>query len=483
MLTPETPLAADGQGSTTAAAPENGGGDSPPAGASGDGRFAVTARVVFIVLSLVAASAAARAVVVPALLAWVLAMVLRRPVDGLRHLGLSAPSAAGVVVAAALAMAGWGVVHLGHPAIEWLSAAPENLPALRQKFRHILRPAARITEAASSVGKLTEDEPAAGPPPVVVKEDRVASTVFTWTGSALAGIAETVALLFLLLASGDHFLHKLVKVLPRLREKKRVVEISRQIHQQVGAYVAWIGLINLVFGAAVGLALHWLGMPNAPMWGAVAAVANFIPYFGSVIGIGAVSLGGLLAFDTLEMAFLPAAIYGLFHLIEANLVTPCILGRRFSLNPVVVFLTLVFLTWLWGPIGALLAFPLLMALKVVVERLPELAGLAEVLGDDSRPSRRMGWRRAPSGPATTPEPTDSVPPSTSLRWLPTLRRHRRSAGAASPVHASTIDQPCLPDGRHSVDHPDLGERGAFGGGLAGFVEEPLGCATGGGDSK
>jgi len=108
----------------------------------------------------------------------------------------------------------------------------------------------------------------------------------------------------------------------------------------------------------VGGGLYCLGVPNAAMWGMIVAVLNFVPYFGPVAGVFLLATIGLLSFDTLWQALLPPAWYLLFHLLETNLITPVLLGRRFTINPVVIFVSLIFWMWLWGVPGALLSVPI-----------------------------------------------------------------------------------------------------------------------------
>jgi predicted PurR-regulated permease PerM len=244
----------------------------------------------------------------------------------------------------------------------------------------ILAPAARLSAAASSVGRLeSSDERSQEPQPVEVKDNHVAGSIFSWTGSMLAGIGETVALLFLLLASGGRFMQKLVEAMPTFRDKRHAVQISREIQQSISGYLFSLGLVNLTFGALVGLSLHLLGLPNAAMWGCLAACVNFIPYFGPIVGMLAVAMAGLLAFDTIGQGLLPAGAYFLLHLAEANLVTPFVLGHRCALNPVVIFVSLMFFGWLWGVAGALLAVPLLVTAKVVCDSIAVLSPLGKFL--------------------------------------------------------------------------------------------------------
>jgi predicted PurR-regulated permease PerM len=353
---------------------------SAPIEAHAHQRVATLARLLFIVLGLVAFAYLARIVVLPMLVAWVAAMTLQSPVRGLIHCRCPAPLAAACVLSLFVGTVGFAVLYLGRPAVTWFASAPDNLPRLRMKFEEILQPVFRFSAATSSVGELL---PAAGnrqaATPVEVKDNRIVTNLFSWTGSLVAGVGETLVLLFLLLASGETFTHKLVQTLPRPRDKRQAVEICREVQQGVSTYLFSVALINVGLGVVVGGALYLTGLPNALMWGGVVAVANFIPYFGPIVGMVTVGLAGLLAFDTLGRGLLPAGAYFLLHFVEANFITPHILGRRFTLNPVVIFVALMFGLWLWGAAGALLAVPLLVTAKVVCDHVPALRVLSGFL--------------------------------------------------------------------------------------------------------
>ncbi|NOS72606.1 MAG: AI-2E family transporter [Verrucomicrobia bacterium] len=113
--------------------------------------------------------------------------------------------------------------------------------------------------------------------------------------------------------------------------------------------------------------------------GMFVAVANFVPYFGPVAGVIVLGTVGFLTFDTFWQAVLPPAWYLLLHTLEANLITPVLLGRRFTLNPVVIFVSLIFWTWLWGVPGALLSVPILVSIKVICDRVPAMSSVSELL--------------------------------------------------------------------------------------------------------
>jgi len=140
-----------------------------------------------------------------------------------------------------------------------------------------------------------------------------------------------------------------------------------------------VSLINLGLGIIVSIGLYFLGVPNAVMWGVLVAALNFVPYFGPVAGVILLAGVGLLTFDTLWKGILPPAWYLLLHLLESNLITPVLLGRRFTLNPVMIFVSLIFWTWLWGVPGALLSVPILVGIKIVCDRAPSLSAVSELV--------------------------------------------------------------------------------------------------------
>jgi predicted PurR-regulated permease PerM len=239
---------------------------------------------------------------------------------------------------------------------------------------------ARFSQAATAVNNLgaTEEEQAKSPT-VELKASRVPTTVLNWSGTLMAGTGETLVLLYLLLASGDLFLQKLVRLMPTLREKKRAVEISHEIQQNISHYLFSVSLINIGLAAGVSAGLWLMGVRNAAMWGMLVALLNFVPYFGPSAGILLLATVGFLMFDTFWQAVLPAAWYLLLHLLEANFITPVLLGRRFTLNPVIIFVSLIFWIWLWGVPGGLLSVPILVSIKAVSDRVPAMSPVSELL--------------------------------------------------------------------------------------------------------
>jgi predicted PurR-regulated permease PerM len=355
---------------------------APPANATTNAAGSRTslAQIVVMVLGAIAFLYFGRPVVLPIVLAAVAAMILRPLIRWLSHCHLRPALAAAVVLCLFVAAVVIGFLKLGPPAMAWMSEAPTHMAQLRQRVQEMFPRAAHLSQAAEAVSSLgaTETEKSKATP-VEIKTSRVPSAFINWTETLLAGAGEALVLLYLLLASGDLFLQKLVRVMPTFSDKKRAVEISREIQQNITNYLSSVSVINITLGAVFSAGLFVLGVPNAAMWGMLVACLNFIPYFGPVAGILLLGVVGLLTYDSLPKGLLPPVWYLLLHLLEANFVTPLLLGRTFTLNPVVIFVSLIFWTWLWGVPGALLAVPILVSFKVVCDRVPTLSSIGELL--------------------------------------------------------------------------------------------------------
>jgi predicted PurR-regulated permease PerM len=341
-------------------------------------------QIVLIVLGVIAFLYFARPVVLPVFLACVAGTTLKPLIRWLSCCHIPPALSAAVVLGFLVPAVGIGFFQLGRPALTWMNEAPQHMTELRQRVQKIFPRIARFNQAAAAVNNLgaTEEEKKEEQkkaPTVELKTSRGTSSILNWTGTLLVGIGETLVLIYLLLASGDLFLQKLVHVMPTLSDKKRAVEISHEIQENISNYLFSVSLINIGLGAVVSGGFYLMGVPNAVMWGMLVAVLNFVPYFGPVAGIILLATVGLLTFDTLWTGLLPPAWYLLLHLLEANFITPMLLGRRFALNPVVIFVSLIFWTWLWGVPGALLSVPILMSIKIICDRVPAMSHVSELL--------------------------------------------------------------------------------------------------------
>ena len=359
-------------------------GQSPPAEPIAAAAKVTPLQIVLIVLGTIAFLYFARPVVLPVFLACVAGMTLKPLIRWSSCCHIPPGFSAAIVLCFLVGAVGVGFFQLGRPALAWMNEAPEHMTDLRQRVQNLFPRIARFKLAAAAVNNLgateaEKKEQQEKAPVVEVKDSRGTGSILNWTGTLLVGIGETLVLVYLLLASGDLFLQKLVRVMPTLSDKKRAVEVSHEIQQNISNYLFAVSLINIGLGIVVSAGLYFMGVPDAAMWGMLVAVLNFVPYFGPVTGVILLATVGLLTFDTLWQGLLPPAWYLLLHLLEANLVTPVLLGRRFTLNPVVIFVSLIFWMWLWGVPGALLSVPILVSIKVICDRVPAMSPVSELL--------------------------------------------------------------------------------------------------------
>jgi predicted PurR-regulated permease PerM len=192
---------------------------------------------------------------------------------------------------------------------------------------------------------------------------------------------EVVLLTFLLLASGDSFLTKLVHVLPVRREKREAVEVAHEAEEAVSRYLIATAFINVGQGVLVGGSMALLHLPNPVLWGFLTFFLEFIPYLGGASMIILLTLVGLATFDRVGQALLPPAVYLTITTLQNNLVSPVAYGRRLRLNPVAVFVGVLFWYYLWGVPGAFLAVPIIASLKILGDHLDGMSPLAEFLGE------------------------------------------------------------------------------------------------------
>ncbi len=327
----------------------------------------------------------ARELVLPIIMALILNLVFLPVVRGMKKLWIPSPLGAALVVLGLLAAFIGGIYNLAEPAGSWLDRAPQSLRVIDTKIRRITGSVQNVATVTARVEDITDRLANAGNDKnvqeVVVRSESLAGTVLgTARGFAVTAIS-TLVLLYFLLASGDMFLRKTIAVTPRLSDKKRAVDIAHQVEAAVSNYLLTVTMINVGLGSAVALVMYLLGVPNPVLWGVMVGLFNFVPYVGDIASITVLSVVGLLSFDDpWRSVSVPASFY-LLTAIEGYLVTPLIVGRRLSLNPVVIVISVLFWGWMWGIPGALLAVPILVTLKTLCERVDSLHVFGEFLSD------------------------------------------------------------------------------------------------------
>jgi predicted PurR-regulated permease PerM len=318
----------------------------------------------------------------PVMFAFLLQLLLQPAMRALGKLRVPKTAAALLLLFAMCGAVGMLVSSLAVPASEWIAKAPESLPRLEQRLSVVRAPIDKMQKATKEVEQMAAGPAAASE--VVVKGPALSALLFSGTRSFLIGLGTTIVLLFFLLLSGDLFLRRLVEILPSFKDKKQAVEISHEIERNISAYLVTISLMNAVVGIATGIETYLCGLADPILWGTLAFVLNYVIIIGPLTGVGVLFLAGLLTFDTVWQALLPAGIYLAIHLIEGESITPMLLARRFTLNPVLVILSLIFWYWMWGVAGALLAVPMLATFKIVADRIRPLMALGHFLGVEPR---------------------------------------------------------------------------------------------------
>jgi predicted PurR-regulated permease PerM len=338
--------------------------------------LAITA---MLVLALLYTLYFARDFFLPIVLAMLLDFLLSPFLRTLKRARIPEPLGAALVILALLGAAGGVVYGLATPAKEWVTKLPASMREAQNRLEKLRKPVEQVSKTAEQVEQATKMDNSKAPE-VVVKGPSLTERLFGTTQTILTTALEVIILLYFLLAAGDLFLQKLIKVLPQLRDKKKAVAIARETEASISTYLVTVTLVNLGLGLAVALVMLLLRMPNPLLWGALAALAEFVPYLGATALVGVLTLAGLVSFEQVGHALLVPAGYLAVNLLQSQFITPLVLGRRLTLNPVAIFIGLVFWWWIWGVPGAFIAVPLIATFKIFCDHIEALAPIGEFLG-------------------------------------------------------------------------------------------------------
>ena len=329
---------------------------------------------IFLILLLAALYTAAE-IVWPLVLAFALSLLLNPLLRFLTNLHVPRVLCALLLVAAVLAL----VVALGTaisgPAAGWAAKLPDGVPRLLQRLSFLEAPFAALQHFWQQIEDFAgwqNGTDSSGGRAVLTK-------LLTGTSSFASGFFTTLLFLFFLLIAGEIFLQRLVEIMPRFSSKRQVVDIARQIESDISAYLLTITAMNAAVGIATAAVMWLTGVGDPVLWGTVAFLLNFVPILGPLLGALIFLLAGALAADTVWWMLLPAALYLGIHLAEGETITPMLLARRFTLNPVLVIVSLVFWFWMWGVPGAILSVPMLAITKIVCDRVRPLAAFGHFL--------------------------------------------------------------------------------------------------------
>ncbi len=354
---------------------------------------------------------AGKAAFVPIALAMLFALVLSGPVEALHSRGVARTLAAALVLVVLLSLAGFAVMRLWSPARDWLGELPQTVALVEAKAGPAMHIVERMVAPAGAEKRAAGGNNA---------EDFASSASGNLLGATPAMVVNAVTILmmaFFLLAGGAPMMARLADTLHPHGEPMQVLKVVDAVRRDVARYYATLALINFGLGVAVAAMTFVLGLRNPVLWGVMAMMLNFIPYAGSAVTLGVLTLVSFASFESVGHVLLVVASFLVIVTIEGQVAEPLLIGRRLKLSPTVVFLALWFGGWFWGIAGVVIAIPALVALKVVAEHSPRGRVLVELLSP-APPGpfqlvRRVSRRRHPSATVLqgAGHPDAGVPPA------------------------------------------------------------------------
>ena len=345
------------------------------------GTAANRAIVCLLVLGVLYTMYFARSLLLPIFLAALISALLHPLVRQLNKFKIPDGVGAVFVLAAMIAIVGVGVQQLSDPATEWINRAPYLIRDLEFKLHPLKDSIKEAKEATEKIEKMTDldGEEAKAEPKISIKQQTLAEMLFTNTQSFVVNSVIILVLIYFILARGRKTLESVVLALADMEKGRKLYDLLSQIQHEITLYLGTITIINAILGALTALTLFLLDFPNPLLWGAVAGTLNFIPYIGSVVTITSLTVVSYLSFESWWNILPPPLLFFCYTAIEGQFITPLITGRRLVLNPIMIFISIVFWSWAWGIFGVLLAVPILATLKIVSKNVNSLKVLHALL--------------------------------------------------------------------------------------------------------
>lgn len=324
----------------------------------------------------------ARDFLLPVILAIFVALTLRPIIKRLDRSGIPAFASALVFVVIIISVILVLAYVLSGSITAWIENAPQYSKIFADKFSQLRGPLDTLGSLSQKLSAVTEPTTSTQAQEVVIRTSPVSSLLGLVTGYPMQIVITLSAAMIIavfMMASGDLFYEKLVRIMPTLSSRKRALKIAYDIENAVSSYVFTITTINAIFGVLIAVFYYFLGMPMPILWGAMAFAFNFFPYVGALTALGLSTFMAIVTFDQLGYALLVPATYIVISLGESEILRPQILGRSFQMNAVAILLALAFFTWLWGIAGTAIAVPLLLSVKILCDNSEEMSGLSQFI--------------------------------------------------------------------------------------------------------
>lgn len=277
-------------------------------------------------------------------------------------------------------------LELAEPAERWMHSLPEIAGQITEEIEEISETLKAGAENASQEPKQEsssffswfndEEEPQPNPEDESsvteqIKQNSIEMGI-AMLGNAPLLIAQVFAcliLIFFLLVFGPGLFGVFIRDFPVVTDRQRTVVLVGQIQSELSAYIVTISMINFLLGVSTAVIFTYLGIDDAMLWGALVALMNFVPYLGGLVSCSILLVAGAVQYGLTSTAFLPPIVFFCLNVLESQLITPSVLGKSMRLNPLLIILWIAIMGWLWGVVGALLAVPILMSVKIILENL------------------------------------------------------------------------------------------------------------------
>jgi predicted PurR-regulated permease PerM len=330
-----------------------------------------------LVLALPFALRAGAEFFLPVTAALVIAIALVPVLEWLERRRVPSPLAAFTCLVLFLAVANAAVAAIIFPASEWVRQLPERIGRIRQTLGPIFDVYSDLQSFIDDVARQFGRTSGLAHQTVTVETpNSLLQIIATSAPFAVIQMFFAMLVIFFFLSGWTRMRKRTIIGRSSFDGAMTTARVIQQVVDATSTYLGTITIVNLGMGAIVSLILYLLGMPTPLMWGGIVAVLNYIPYLGPIASAFLLAVGGLMTFNHVSYAFLPAICFVGVHLVEANLVTPTVVGRRLTINPLMILLALSFWAWVWGTTGALLAVPLLIILRTILDAAgkPDIAG-------------------------------------------------------------------------------------------------------------
>ncbi len=334
--------------------------------------------LLLLTIAVFAAFYAARSYLLPVATAFVLSILLAPLASTLEHWRIPRSLSAAVAVLGICALSYVAIALVATPAARWITNAPEIISEAGDQLERLQSAMQKVEEITAEVEQLTNNDSA--DTEVVVQGPGLTQSLASSASTIIIQTLFILVMTYFFLITRAEIRLKMIAFQPRLSGRLHVARVFRDVERGVAVYITTLAIVNLGVGAAVALSMWLLGMPNPIMWGGVGAALNFVPYLGPAAMTVALAAGGLTTFDTLTAALAPAAVWIVINFIESNIVTPTMIGKRMTLNPLAVLLAVSFWTWIWGPLGGVLSIPMLIMLKVMCDNARAMKPLGSFIG-------------------------------------------------------------------------------------------------------